>query len=986
MNDTQALTPRPQLQPSTQPAKSAVVARVNEHAIAAEAVNPDLAGLIQGLQSLNPELQKFATTAHVEARDAAFKQADAQAFKQEHPRDALTGAPVAVPPDVPPAFGELYRERFKHTASQRAALQVAGDVTAQYEEQKDLPDFNVETFLGDQRRTALAGLQDPGQVAVMGAHLDEVAQRIKAADTSKLVARHETERKQTMAEIANNGMALDQSPEELAGKAHWIIDQGATIQVHPETATKAVLQRIAAMSQQAGGKPELFNVFDAPNADGRTLRMLAPDLSEAIDAHKHQAATLRDQRLHEATEGDRYSTRVKLDKMVDETPEQITEGFVRDYVGKNNLTAEQGASYVNQARDRLAKKALENEALGAFDAGMLGRYEPEVQKKVLEAKLGPAITAAWRVFADGANVPEAERQSTIQALSEQIMQAHSKSRASIPVEALTRMVGTSVTSMPDAKGPSQGFLASAALYRALSGAPQYRDLYFKGEADDILRAYNSQAYEFGRDSNTAYQNAYMANSPEAKAEAEKKLKDPNFAKEVEETARKAVSGSAMFRLWGGALGMNGRPQNDYEVGAWITQKARELKRTSPYLSDDDVKAKVESLARDNWVMDATSRHAVRVPTGQGSERTGDAFTDMTNFITESHQKAGDFPSGSSVRYFPVGDTGMYQVKVVNGTSEKTVATVAFQDVTRRYDIKTNLQPEEAQQLRKFILDTRQAALEGKPLGMIDPVLLRKGQTSGFISSTDMGLIDTLQHKATMDKMLGGPTVDLGKPTGSNTLEVSRGSVRVDPKLTARTALGLAFGDDSGSVPSADHVKLAASLATVREGVVLTAYSDPARGAGLNIGAGYNLKGNATTTAADLQAVGVPPNRIEDIKAGKAALTPEQAKWLTQLTMRRVDEQVKKVAEGVKPGLWASLSAPQKAVMLDVAYQTGDAGQYRKAWAALAKGDTQAFRSELRTYYTNQQGQRTEDTRALDLRASLLHGLPAWKARLSVASQ
>ncbi len=353
MNDTQALTPRPQLQPAAQPVKSTVVARVNEHAIAPEAVNPDLAGLVQGLQSINPELQKFLAASHAETRDQTFKQADAQAFKAEHPRDALTGEPAPIPPDVAPAFGELYRERYRHTVAQRAALQVAGEVTSEYEQQKGLPDFNVGTFLADQRRKALSGIQDPSQVAIMGAHMDEVAQRIQAADTSKQVARHEADRKQTMAEIANNGMTLDQSPEELASKAHWIIDQGATIQVHPETATKAILQRIASMSQQAGGKPELFDVFDAPNADGRTLRMLAPDLSEAIDAHKHQAASQRDQRLHEATEGDRYSTRVKLDRMVDEAPERITEGFVRDYVGKNSLSAEQGASYVKQAREAI---------------------------------------------------------------------------------------------------------------------------------------------------------------------------------------------------------------------------------------------------------------------------------------------------------------------------------------------------------------------------------------------------------------------------------------------------------------------------------------------------------------------------------------------------------------------------------------------------------------------------------------------------------
>jgi GH24 family phage-related lysozyme (muramidase) len=980
MEDNQALTGRPELRPTLQPQRTQVVARVNEHSSAAAAVNPDLLGLVQGLQALNPALQKYTELRTADQRDTTAELADAQAAREPSPRDALTGAPAAVPSDVPPAFDALYQARYKNTLMQRASLQTATDITAQYEDQKDLPDFNVKAFLAEQRSKALGGLQDPQQVATMGAHLDEVAQRIQAADTAKLVTRHEADRKQTMAEIATNGLTLDQSPHELAEKAHWLIDQGAAIQVHPETAAKSVLQRLATMSQQAGGKPELFNVFDAPSADGRTLRMLAPDLSEAVDAHKQQATAQRAQAIHEATEGNRYDTRVKLDRMVDETPEAVTESFVKDYVGKNSLTAEQGASYVNQARDKLAHKALTDEAMTAYDAGMLGRYEPEVQKKVLEAKMGPTITAAWKVFANGANVPEKDRQSTVQALAESIIGAHSKARASVPVDALTRLFGTSVTSMPNPEGPSAGFQATAALYKALGGAPQYRDLYFKGEADDILRTFNAQVADFGRDPKTAYENAYMANSPEAKAAGAKEAEKPEFAAKVEEVARAAVSGSTWARLWGGALGFNGRPQNDTEVGGWVSQRARELLRTSPYLSQEDVIAKAEKMARDNWVMDSATRRAIQVPAGQGGERTGEAFSDFTQSIIEGLQKKGQFPDGSWVRYSPVGDTGMYTVKVVNGSDEKTMDQVSIQEVTRRFDMKTHLQPEEAKQLRAVV----QALRGGQPVGTVDPALIAKGKSSGYLSSTDIGLLDVQQHKTVMEKLTGGPQFNLGQPANSNTLEVRRGAVRVDPKLTTRTALGLAFGDDSGNVPGADHVKLAASLAAVREGVVLTAYADPARGAGLNIGAGYNLKGNAATVADDLRAVGVSPDRLEDIKAGRAALTPDQAKWLTQLTMQRVDRQVKKVAEAVKPGLWASLSAPQRAVMLDVAYQTGDAGQYRKAWDALAKGDTQALRSELRTYFTNQQGQRTEDTRALDLRASLLQGLPSWKARLTVS--
>lgn len=155
---------------------------------------------------------------------------------------------------------------------------------------------------------------------------------------------------------------------------------------------------------------------------------------------------------------------------------------------------------------------------------------------------------------------------------------------------------------------------------------------------------------------------------------------------------------------------------------------------------------------------------------------------------------------------------------------------------------------------------------------------------------------------------------------------------------------------------------------------------------MNIGAGYNLKGNAKTVDADLRSVGVPAERLADVKEGRASLTGDQVKALTKLTLKRFEPEVIKTAESVKPGLWASLTAQQKAVMLDVAYQTGDAAQYRKAWAALAAGKGDDFKAELRTYYTNQKGERVEDARSLDLRSTLLQGPSAWKARLKVASR
>jgi GH24 family phage-related lysozyme (muramidase) len=980
MNDNQALTGRPQAAPTLQAQKLTPVARVQDHVAAPEAVNSDLTGLVQGLQALNPELQKYGNAQRQEERTNRVNQAEAAAYKVEAPRDALTGSEVPIPEDLPPAFNEMYGTAYKRILTQRAASQTATDIISEYASTKDTEGFNATAFLKDQRQKALAGLTDPQQVEVMGKHLDEVSQRVQAADNQRLLIQHQENSKATMGQLALTNLVPGQSPEEMLDKANYLVAQGATIQVHPSATVKTIVQRLTALSRDKQGLPELFDVLDQPNAEGVTLRSLAPDLSNEIDVAKEHARNQRERRIHEETEGNRFGMRVVLDNDLDTAPATITVDRVKAMVGKNMLTAEQGASYVNQARDRVAKMALGNEATQAYDEGILGRYEPEVQKKVLEARLGPVITATWKTLMGGPEVPAAERQAAGQQLAEAVLQAHSKARASIPVEALTRLVGTAVTAMPDANGPSSAFLASAALYKALGGAPQYRDLYFKGDTADIMRSYTTLQDSFGRDTKTAYERAYISNSPEEKERMAKRVNDPAFLTEVEDTARKSVTGASWMRLWGGAAGFNGRPQNDTEVGTWVSAKVKEFWKANPQYSREEVIDRVETMARDNWVMDSVSRRAVRVPSSMGGDRASEAFSDFTQAQLEAYRKKGSITADSTIRYAPIGDTGMYTIQAVDGSMEKSMGQVSIQEVLRRYDVKTNLQPEEAKKLRQVSLDLR----AGKPIGEVDPVLLAKGRSSGFLSRTDIGRIDIQQNRTLMDSLKGTTQFDLGKPTNSNTFLASRGSVKVDHKLTASTALGLL--EPGNGIPLPDHLNLAASLVAAREGVVLGAYQDPARGAGQNIGTGYNLKANAATVDADLKAVGVPPERLQDIKEGRAGLTPDQAKWLTQLSVKRFEPKVKAVAEATQAGLWDKLTPPQKAVMVDVAYQTGDASQYKKAWASLAKGDTESFRQELKTFYTNQAGQRTEDTRALDLRSSLLQGLPAWKARLTVASR
>jgi hypothetical protein len=79
-----------------------------------------------------------------------------------------------------------------------------------------------------------------------------------------------------------------------------------------------------------------------------------------------------------------------------------------------------------------------------------------------------------------------------------------------------------------------------------------------------------------------------------------------------------------------------------------------------------------------------------------------------------------------------------------------------------------------------------------------------------------------------------------------------------------------------------------------------------------------------------------------VKIGKASLTPDQAKRLIEVAAPRYEESARKSAEATAPGLWTRMTASQRAVMVDIAYQVGDPTQFKKAWAALAAGKTQEF--------------------------------------------
>jgi len=81
-----------------------------------------------------------------------------------------------------------------------------------------------------------------------------------------------------------------------------------------------------------------------------------------------------------------------------------------------------------------------------------------------------------------------------------------------------------------------------------------------------------------------------------------------------------------------------------------------------------------------------------------------------------------------------------------------------------------------------------------------------------------------------------------------------------------------------------------------------------------------------------------------------------------------------------------MTSQRRAVMVDIAYQVGDSTQFKKAWAARTAGKTEGFSREARVFYKNKAIQVVKDTRARELRASMLAGVTDWNSRVSLASR
>lgn len=948
-------------------------------------VDTEMAGLVKGLASLNPALEGYgqeqAQTQALDARQVAIANGLRMQMEGISEKELL-GQPL--PSSIHPAFDNAYRSGLKSVLGDRAASSIKDTMAREYALEKDKPEFDLGTFLNDSRSKHMAGFMDPEMSAKVGHGVSQIEVAIRSDVEKKRMVRQAEMVDASFTQVVRDKLDPRGTPDALYETyQNDILPEAMRLNKSPKDAAKFLFTRIEEMSNKLGGSPELFDVFDKKDSAGMALSSRNPELSGAIDGARKAAKHMLESKLIQDGQENRFKDFIALDAMRDANPASITPAMLSPRIGKFELfpTAEAAHSYLRHAQAETQQRLGLESLREHWDGNNMSRLPPKEQQDVMEAYMGPAMNGLFKVAAGGQ--PE-----EVASLAHKLIKEASTRNVSVPIPAMERFIDTLSTTIQNKAGPDAGFLAKAQLYKQLSISPAIQAMYFKGDTADLMETFTKQTATGGSDPKAAYSAAYESVSKESKAAAVLYAKTPEFAKASKAAVDKVI-GSSMLPQW---LFGSGRPGNPDAVNADASAAMLGYLRTHPAATHEQVNAFAKSYVADNWIHDETSGAAIKVPTAFANPTTQENLSEFSKRILKQGRLT-ELQGDWRVEYRPKGTEGDIDVVLTNGAGSMTpLARTTLGAINQQFFNEKHIDhsvvapggvPSEGMKLTELKRQLDSGQVDPTFIAANQP-LIAKARILKALRPPDMAKLDQMQDEQNFKQLRGVPKMSLGTPDNSSLSNIKqRGSAVVDTKATASLAKQFAATSQADRLDSDKHGRaLAASLVTVGEGVVTHAYDDPAQGAGRNIGTGYNLKANAENAPADLRRAGVPAGSVQGVLEGTLQMTSDQVSRLTQVSIQKYAEIAKGTAEKSAPGLWARMTAPQKAVMIDLAYQVGSVDKYKNAWKALAAGDEAGFAANAVTTYVNRAGERVVDKRRNSLRASMLAGSSTWDATVN----
>jgi GH24 family phage-related lysozyme (muramidase) len=951
---------RPQVNTQSNPQLTQVVARQQNYGVPQQR-DSELGQLSRALGQFNPVLEQYGQVENAINETSAEKAGSDAALRSESTSTSVLDQPV--PASVPPAYADSYKNALKMGIAQRHTTDTINDAVSQYNDLKGHEDFDPQSWLDEQRHSLLSGLPDKDMAAVGSQQWDKFEGMIHG-DMEKVRGKRLDDIATATVSSLNGKLTADMTPGEVHDEILHINDQGMSLGRHSRKELFAYnLSKVQQLSTDAGGQPELFDALtNYKDSEGMTLADRNPEQVDNIAKYRAAAAAAREKGIEERAKPAAAAMRMDLETALKTDPASLlTPGFLINRIGKvGGLTADESVSYWSRALSAVEEKTKGQIAMTDYANGQGYLHPVEEQKKVMTQVTQPLVDALGSAI-------RGEGQYDPTAVAAQLVNAHVKAGVNVPADVIKNLFDV-VGKTPPAAGaaPDAKFTTMAKLFAAMP--PQFQEMYVTDEdSRKVLRNYQSSVAG-GAEPAAAMQNAYAIVSPEAKAREADFKKSPEFAT-LKANAARNVQGS-----WGrlGFQVFNTYPSNANYMGAAAGVEATSFMQANPSSSDSDVENHIKSWASSNYVLDRTTGEATKVPQQLGGQGAQEAITAYTAKITKD-MRLDDRNDGKwSVRMVPSPQNdGQYSTYLTfNGEISSLVGSTSLPQLLQTQRESKLMTEDDRAGMAEIIHGLQTNTLTADMLQTKAP-LIAKAKLLHVLDLPQQQKLDAVRNTTMINAIQDLPKMDMGgSPSSSNLqLPATADGSKIDHSLTSQVATQLwGYGG---------YLNQAASLVTMGEGVALKAYHDPNPDAGMNIGMGYNLNANKATVDADLRRAKVPDERIEDVKAGRVSLTTDQAQRLLMVSLPRYESTAKSAVEDTAPGLWTKMQDRQKAALIDVAWQTGNPAQFKTALHALLNGDQQGFSDAIRVTYKGKDGERHDDSRRNNLRASMLAGDAQW---------
>ena len=911
--------------------------------------------LAQALANFHSPLSRFFDRQEQQDIKDAHIAGDAEAGKRfaDDPVAALQ-SPSAAPDWLPPAYSKDFQEGYRQSIGGAFGAKSRVDMLAQYDAHKNEEGFDPEAFLRDFTAKDFAGINDPLLLSKATPHIEQGASQVRT-DWAQTQAKRLRETNEGNLQIQlDAAIRPDVEPTQMARVFREEILPAAlkSGQFTRTELSERFVNQLQIVSQKGGGMPEVFDAADVPDASGMSPSRSSPALAEKVTQMRLAAQAKRDASINSDNLLENVHRFNALhDAVTAGDWDAITDDKLYPLVGKGNVfhsVTDMQAFRTLRDKEHFGQEKLKL-GIRSYQDGGAWMMDPKDAKAAYDQ-----ITAPFeKSLLDNLNNPQGG-QAVNDAITS-ILGVAQRGNLGHVNDNLKRRIDAFAVAVPDIKGqPPTDFKQMANVYSAIkSQNPTLLQKYFDGDARDLFESYVNDTTK-GVNPQAAFASAYTAISPEEKKRVENIYKaNPQFEQNIAGKVSGLTTSWNMFRAkWMGTF-----PTNESAMKADAMLQVRQELLKHPNMGADEALGRVTERIKGSYVYESETNTVVKVPFGQANDKTKEAITDWVKGQQASWGKDSGLALG-------VDRDGMLTYQTVNPAR---MGKVPLNSVVQDYAVKTELQPADIANLNTLRTKMKDGTLTA------DDIAVTRGttdklKTMGKLTQEDEAAIRQFSRpKASLlsQSLSGFQPVAPKNADPKNDYAGTSSVDLLDPK--AKPVL-----DNKGEVArmflqQGNH---AGALTAMGEGVALTAYSDPANGAGLNIGMGYNKNGNANTWQGDFKAAGIPTEQWDAVWGGKASITREQAMRLYQVSSARYATEAKKAyGEG-----WDSLPDNQKAVLMDLQWQVrGGLSGFPKAIAAFKAGDLDEASKQILVNYTDRSGVRKADVGRNSLRSNMLAG-------------